>query len=288
MRLRFWKFGLLVLVMACGGDDSPSTVVRDVSPGYDELQRMASEETYKFASWLVAQEGDGVVMLVPMRPVKRQHCANVNRMSFGERWDAELDEETMGDPLKEGGMSPMSQARKEEIILEDPMARLAPQLAILPPETELPFANLPEDQNLYSRTEFGNHASWDFWDHARRSTLPMTDEMLRIFDQDWEDLRRQACIGASIPKRAYSERSETDRQLAIGASRRMGLRYIVVDTELFGEEGMEIMARQLNPHLVGRQDFKDGSGVTIFELISADVAGRSLREGAAADYRGEQ
>ena len=60
---------------------------------------------------------------------------------------------------------------------------------------------------------------------------------------------------------------------------------ILFDTQLFGDEGMEIMARQLYPHMVGRQDFKDGSGVTIFELISADVAGRALREGAAADYR---
>ena len=57
MSVRCWNVGFLGMAMACGGEGVPSKVVEDVSPGYDELQRMATEETHKFASWLVAQEG---------------------------------------------------------------------------------------------------------------------------------------------------------------------------------------------------------------------------------------
>jgi len=249
---------------------------------------LASEESFKFASWLVAQEGDGVIMLLPMQPVRAQLCPQVDRASFGERWDAERDKEPAGDPLEEGGMKPMSKARKAESVREDPLANLEPQLEVLPPEDQLPFADLP-GESLYFRSEFGNHLSFDLWVSERRSALPLTDEMLLLFDRDWDALTRSACMGQPIPKSANDPLNRQERQNTIGASRRIGLRYLVVDRELYGKKGMEILEEQLSAHLVGKgHEFSDGSGVTIFELVSLDVMGPSLRSGAAGRGHSEQ
>jgi hypothetical protein len=279
LRKLFW----ISFLWSCGEPPPPSEKTVPVEVTLTERDRLASQETFRFASWLVAQEGDGVVMLLPLQPIRAQICPNVKRLSFGERWDEALPDRLQEDPLKEGGLKPMSQETKDEMVrVGDPLSGLLPQLEVLPPEDQLPYADLP-GESLYFRHDFGGHISFNLWESERRSSLPLTDEMLDLVIGDWQSLTGKACSGVNISENAWGEKGEQDRQDSLSRARRIGLRYLVVDTELFGEQGMFHLENQVKPHLAGRFNFSDGTGITIFELISSDVAGYSLRTGAAAD-----
>jgi hypothetical protein len=277
----------LGLLWACAENPPPPPPTVPVKVTLPERDRLASMETLRFASWLVAQEGDGVVLLLPLQPIRARLCTNIGRFSFGERWDQELLDTPREDPLEEGGWKPMSEETKEDFMRVDPLSEQAPQLEILPPEDQLPFADLP-GESLYQRRDFGTHLSFDLWDSDRRQALPLTDEMMGLIIGDWQGLTRKACQGVDINEDAWEEESEQGRQDTLARARRIGLRYLVVDTELFGESGMFHLSNQVEPHLVGRYDFTDGTGVTIFELISNDVTGHSLRSGRAANPSSEQ
>ena len=286
-KLRASRLLWLGLLWACAENPPPPPPTVPVEVTLPERDRLAGLETLRFASWLVAQEGDGVVLLLPLQPIRSRVCPNIERVSFGERWDNELDATSQGDPLEEGGWQPMSGATKDDFVRVDPVNEQLPQLEILPPEDQFPFADLP-GESLYLRRDFGTHLSFDLWDSDRRQALPLTDEMMGLVIGNWQALTRKACQGVDISEEAWGEESEQGRQDTLARARRIGLRYLVVDTELFGESGMFHLSNQVESHLVGRYDFTDGTGVTIFELISNDVVGHSLRSGRAADPVSEQ
>ena len=276
----------IVCLAICGllscGDDPALPAVVPVVRGPDDRDRLAAGETDRFARWLVSQEGDGVVLLLPFEPMTDSHCPKVDRDSYAERWEKEARDSTGGDPLKEGGIQRMGEEEKADIFAEDPLAFLEPQLELLPPRDQLPFADLP-GESLYFRSQFGEHWSFALRGPDRFKVLPWSDELGTLLLGDWQDLTKQACMGLKIPRRAYGNATEPARQSIIARARRMGLRYLVVDTALYGDQGLAHLEKQLEPHLTQRYEFPDGSGIVIFELVSPDVLGTSLRKPVPGD-----
>ena len=56
------------------------------------------------------------------------------------------------------------------------------------------------------------------------------------------------------------------RQPTTARMRASGLRYIVVDSAAFGEEGLAILDKQLAPHTESIAEFDDGTGARIYLL----------------------
>lgn len=84
--------------------------------------------------------------------------------------------------------------------------------------------------------------------------------------RNWDDLTHPVSSGNPIPRSAYDERSEPGRQSTLARMRASGLRYIVVDSAAFGEEGLAILDTQLEPHTESVEEFSDGTGVRIYVL----------------------
>jgi hypothetical protein len=84
--------------------------------------------------------------------------------------------------------------------------------------------------------------------------------------RNWDDLTHPAATGNPIPRSAYDERSEPARQATVARLRASGLRYVVVDSAAFGEEGLAILDAQLEPHTERIEEFEDGTGVRIYVL----------------------
>ena len=84
--------------------------------------------------------------------------------------------------------------------------------------------------------------------------------------RNWDDLTHPVSSGNPIPRSAYDERSEPGRQSTTARMRASGLRYIVVDSAAFGDEGLAILDKQLAPHTESIEEFEDGTGVRIYVL----------------------
>lgn len=84
--------------------------------------------------------------------------------------------------------------------------------------------------------------------------------------RNWDDLTHPVSSGNQIPRSAYDERSEPGRQSTTARMRASGLRYVVVDSAAFGDEGLAILDKQLAPHTESIEEFDDGTGVRIYVL----------------------
>jgi hypothetical protein len=90
---------------------------------------------------------------------------------------------------------------------------------------------------------------------------------IEALTRNWDDMAHPMVTGNPIPRSAYDDTSEPRRQATIEWLRRQGLRYVVVDMNVYEGEGFTLLARQLEPHTQAVHRFDDGDGVTIIELL---------------------
>jgi hypothetical protein len=84
--------------------------------------------------------------------------------------------------------------------------------------------------------------------------------------RNWDDLSHPLVTGKPIPTSSYDERSEPGRQKVIQGLREDGLRFVIVDDAVYGDEGLQILRAQLAAHTAEERHFDDGTGVTVFAL----------------------
>lgn len=93
------------------------------------------------------------------------------------------------------------------------------------------------------------------------------DDELRMVLRDFDDLTLPQTVGRPIPPSATSDPERRTRVIAglVDA----GLRFVVLDEALYGEEGLAMMRAYLSGVLVEEQRFDDGTGIVVMVVAPA-------------------